>query len=694
MKETTIEELAYIIKRAKEHNHERPIFFLGAGASVTGNIPLASKIVEDIKLRYSDNPTILKLKTKDQNNYSKLMECLLPFERDELMKSYIKNAKINVTHIYLARLLTNGYVDYVLTVNFDNLMLRALSLFNEFPPTYDMAILKDLTTTSFKKKSVVYLHGQHHGLWLLNTKEEMDKVKTTVPRIFDSIKHGRPWIFIGYSGNDPIFEHIVQLGRFDNGLYWVTYNDHDPESNVKKFLEKPNTNAFVIKGYDSDSFMLKLNSELSLEQPTIIDKPFSSLKEMLSNIVDIDDAEHFKSVKQRLNISRKQVDGAILQYEKGEIKVTKNELMKSSEIDILKKDIINLMITKKYSQNEIDKIESKSKKLDNSEVNSLLADLFFSWGTYLGEQAEKKEGKESERLFNHAIVKFKKVIEIKPHHHKVYNNWGTYLGQLAKSEEGKEEDELYNQAFEKFQKAIEIEPENDVVFSNWGTYLGEKAKIKEGKEADNLYNQAFEKFQKVIEIKPDNKVVYFNWGSCLGEKAHTKEGKEAEDLYNHSIKKLQKALEIKPDDYEAYCNLGTILGELAKSKEGKEEDELYNKAFEIFQKALEIKPEDSKTIYNWGTYLANMAMTKKGKVAEDLYKQAFEKFGKSIELEGDSYNLSCLYALKNDKKNALKYLEDCLSKGKTKVADVRKDKDWESFHSDKDYIDLLKKYEK
>ena len=130
------------------------------------------------------------------------MGCLQPYDRDELLKGYIDNAKINVTHIYLAQLLFNGYVDYVLTVNFDNLMLRALSLFNVFPSTYDMAILKDLTTTKFKEKSIVYLHGQHHGVWLLNTDEEMKKVSTTVPRIFDSIKNKRPWVFIGYSGKD------------------------------------------------------------------------------------------------------------------------------------------------------------------------------------------------------------------------------------------------------------------------------------------------------------------------------------------------------------------------------------------------------------------------------------------------------------------------------------------------------------
>jgi hypothetical protein len=125
----------------------------------------------------------------------------------------------------------------------------------------------------------------------------MEKVKTIVPRIFDSIKNKRPWIFIGYSGEDPIFEHIKNLGRFNNGLYWVTYHDHNPRNSVMDFLSMPNTNAFLIKGFDSDSFMLKLNSMLELEQPNIINKPFTALKDMLNEIVDIEDKDHFENVR-------------------------------------------------------------------------------------------------------------------------------------------------------------------------------------------------------------------------------------------------------------------------------------------------------------------------------------------------------------------------------------------------------------
>ncbi|MCG3684310.1 hypothetical protein [Aliarcobacter butzleri] len=128
MRKADIEDLAYLIKNSKE----KPIIFLGAGASITGNIPIAKTIVEDILKKYKDNPRVRK---DTEKTYKSLMDCLVPNERNTLLKSYIDNAKINVTHIYLAQFIKNELIDYVLTVNFDNLMLRALALYNIYPPT-------------------------------------------------------------------------------------------------------------------------------------------------------------------------------------------------------------------------------------------------------------------------------------------------------------------------------------------------------------------------------------------------------------------------------------------------------------------------------------------------------------------------------------------------------------------------------
>ncbi len=597
MKEINIEHLGYLLKQAKAKSKPQPIFFLGAGASRSGKIPLAGEIVRQILDEYSDSPFVKDL-PKEQKKYAQLMGCLQPNQRDELLKKYIDEAKINVTHIYLAQLISEGYVDYVLTVNFDNLMLRALALYNIFPSTYDMAILKDFTTTKFKEKSVVYLHGQHHGLWLLNTPEEMGKVRHTVPRIFDTIKDQRPWVFIGYSGDDPIFEHVRNLGRYDNGLYWVTFKDTNPSENILQFLTEPNTNAFVIKGYDSDSFMVKLNNELGLSQPVIVDKPFTALKNMLDEIVDIDEQEHFKGVKERLDIAKRQVEDAIGQFEQGTIETHKN--ITENKVDALKKEIINLIISEKYEEAVISTIEVKLKEYKDNEVESLLAGLYSDWGISLGNLAKTKEGKEAEDLYYQSFEKYNKAIEIKPDTHEAYNNWGNSLGNLAKTKEGKEAEDLYHQSFEKYRKAIEIKPDIHEAYNNWGNSLGDLAKAKKGKEAEDLYYQSFEKYRKAIEIKPDNHEAYNNWGVSLGNLAKTKEGKEAEDLYHQSFEKLRKAIEIKPDKHRAYNNWGISLGNLAKTKEGKEAEDLYYQLFEKYRKAIEIKPDNQEAYNNWG----------------------------------------------------------------------------------------------
>ncbi len=276
-----------------------------------------------------------------------------------------------------------------------------------------MAILKDLTTTTFKEKSVVYLHGQHHGLWLLNTADEMAKVKELIPPILNKISNERPWVFIGYSGEDPVFEHIKNLARrFDNGLYWVTYKDNNPSKAVcDSLFNQPNTNAFLIKGYDADSFMLKLNSELDLPQPTIVDKPFSTLGKLLDNIVDINEQEHFKGVKERLVIAKKQVSQAVQQFEQGKVESTET-IQENSEISLLKKKIIDLLIKDEYQTDEISQLAIKAKAIDDIEINSLLADLYYNWGTDLGDLAKTKTGEEAEALYQQAFEKYKTTYDL------------------------------------------------------------------------------------------------------------------------------------------------------------------------------------------------------------------------------------------------------------------------------------------
>lgn len=557
MKETTIEKLAYTIKKTKE----KPIIFLGAGASASGNIPLASDIEEYILKEYSDNPYI---KDTDDKSYSGLMECLSADQRNTLLKNYIDKANINITHIYLAQLMKNNFIDYILTVNFDNLMLRALSLYNIYPPTYDMAILNDLTTSTFHKKSVVYLHGQHHGLWLLNTPEEMNKVNDVIPSILNTIKD-RPWIFVGYSASDPIFEHIKTLGRFDKGLFWICYKNYDAPKNVEEeLLDKPNTNSFYIKGYDSDSFMLKLNHELGLVQPDILRKPFTFLENSLENIVDIEDADDYKDIKQRLEIIKKQVNQSIQEYEEGK-EIDKNQ--EEINLDILKQKIIDAILNEDFKSNKIQKIEKEVLKINNISINKLFASIYINWSNSLYLEEKYKE----------SIEKIKKALKFNPSEYKIFYNWGTALsklGDLDKNSTG-----IYNESIEKFTSSLKLKKNHVSSFINRGNTL-----IKLSKEKDSdLLTQAINDFKSAIKINPKSHEAYNNWASVerILEKNNDKKSLiNIEELYKKSIKyggakyNLACLYSIQNKKEEAFEILNEILknNEITKSHILEDED--------------------------------------------------------------------------------------------------------------------------
>ncbi|MCG3657202.1 SIR2 family protein [Aliarcobacter butzleri] len=547
MRKADIEDLAYLIKNSKE----KPIIFLGAGASITGNIPIAKTIVEDILKKYKDNPRVRK---DTEKTYKSLMDCLVPNERNTLLKSYIDNAKINVTHIYLAQFIKNELIDYVLTVNFDNLMLRALALYNIYPPTYDMAILKDITTSTFPTKSIVYLHGQHHGLWLLNTKEELQKVNKVIPPILNSIKD-RPWIFIGYSANDQIFDHIAELGRFDKGLYWIAREEARILDKVKEnLLDKENTNSFLIEGYDSDSFMLELNTKLGLEQPEILEKPFSYLKNCLDNIVDIQDEEHFKGIKERLEIIKTQVDKSIDTYEN-----------KDKENNLIK-EIIDLRLKENFDEKRINEIYQETLKSKNQKLENSLSNLFNNWGNALYNFAKEQD---NEALYNQALIKYETASILNPKDDSIFNNWGIALYDLAKTKDNNED--LYNQAFNKYETASKLNPKNGSIFYNWGIALYDLAKAKDNNE--DLYNQAFNKYETASILNHKNHSIFYNWGTALYYFAKAKD--DNEDLYNQAFEKLTKAAELGDKVYNLAC-----FHSIRKNKK---------EAFELLEKAIENK---------------------------------------------------------------------------------------------------------
>jgi NAD-dependent SIR2 family protein deacetylase len=201
--ERTIDDLLETIRSAKDQGRSCSLL-VGAGCSDTAGVPLASGFVDEIKKRYPQ-----AYDRADKETYAKCMGQLGPGERRELIKGYVDSAQINWAHIAIASLMKEGYVDRVLTTNFDQLVVRACALLGHFPAVYDFAASQLYHSEDIQGNAVIYLHGQSTGFVLMNTDEEVEEHSKKMAPVFQDAGQRRTWLVAGYSGeNDPVFDHL------------------------------------------------------------------------------------------------------------------------------------------------------------------------------------------------------------------------------------------------------------------------------------------------------------------------------------------------------------------------------------------------------------------------------------------------------------------------------------------------------
>lgn len=497
-KETKIEVIAEKLKGNRDSNKKTAIL-IGAGVSDTAGIPLAGEIMKRIKEKFPEACKHRKCQT-----YGQYMDAISPSDRKELITEYIENSKLNASHLYLAALIRDGYVDRVLTTNFDPLVIKTLALENIFPGVYDFVASETLVFGEAAEKSVFYLHGQYDGFAILNTDDEVNKHYDKLKPVFDDSLINRTIIIVGYSGeNDPVFRHLTEIHVFNNELYWIGFNDKEPTDKIKELLNKSNNRSFYLKGYDADNFFIELSGKLQVKPPRIISTPFSYLKEVVDDIAEI-------KVKDKVTDPAKEARGwiqeAIDLYEKGEM--AKPQEQKRLPNEILIKKSRDAWLNESFDQ--IDELGRHITKDSPDEAKEYYAYLLNKLGTIFAE----------DKQYEKAIGCFREAAEYKSDFPMTFYNWGVSLTSLAETKSGNEAEDLYQQAFEKYQKAIEIKPDEHETFNNWGCSLGQLAQAKEGKEAEELYQKAIDKYKKAVEIKPDYHGAYNNLGwtyFCKGD---------------------------------------------------------------------------------------------------------------------------------------------------------------------------------
>ncbi len=305
---------------------------------------------------------------------------------------------------------------------------------------------------------------------------------------------GRSWIVLGYSGdNDPVFQRLATVERFDYGLYWVGYLDAEPSPSLRTDLLEKSKQAYFVRGYDADRFFVELAQRLGCFPPGFVDRPFTHLREMLGVLTPFRPPGMATDLDV-LDKPRELLDLAIRQHE-----LAAGDAAAPMAREPLELALNALLMAGRYAD-----VQAIADRLDLAAAAGFKGKFAWAYileGNVLLNWAGSETGEAAEALYREAGEKYAEAVRIKPDLHEAFNNWGLALAAWAGSKTGAAAEALYREAGEKYAEAVRIKPDLHEAFNNWGLALADWAGSKTGAEAEALLGQAEEKLRQTEALR-------------------------------------------------------------------------------------------------------------------------------------------------------------------------------------------------
>jgi Tfp pilus assembly protein PilF len=619
-----IDEIVDTLRSAKDRGKPAHILF-GAGCSKAAGIPLAWEIVAEIHKLYPGRCQLLP--EKDRDKYGACMKLLSPNERRDLLAPYLAKASINWAHVAFAQFMNEGFIDRALTVNFDNLLARACGLLSLYPAIYDFASAPTSDVSLIVSPAIVHLHGQGHGVVLLNTEEETKAHSAKIaPVLRQSMDH--PLIVIGYSGaTDDVLRILREHYPGTEYLYWLSHND-DPDVAVRKVADDHGYFKCV-GGVDADRFLIELAQKLRCWPPRICTNPIGHLLAELKPVSDYptvpgNEVNILSTVRSRL---------AELEKSEQQREQTTREIGK--------------LLFEGHYEESVKVFEAIPAGLVNDDQKNLAVAALLLAGDSLHDEARKlADDRLAEDFFKQAETKYEAALRLKPDEHAALNNWGNLLYERAlRASDVVTAENLFKQAEAKYETALRIKPDEAEPLYNWGNTLDERAsRAGDAVTAEDLFKRAEAKYEAALRIMPDKYEALNNWGIALAGRARRASDKvAAEDLLEQAAPKYEAALRIKPDYHEALNNWGNSFYDRGRgASDAVTAEGFFKQAAAKYEAALQINPDKHEALYNWGNTLFQRAQRVSDPAhAEDLFKQAEAKYETALQIKPDNQRALC-----------------------------------------------------
>jgi len=398
------------------------------------------------------------------------MAALSRKQRQNLIQPHLENAELSWGHLALACLLKAGYINRVLTFNFDMVIEKALARVDFQIPSYDFGIAPTDRIRDLAAPSIVHLHGQSLGLRLLNSTAETQKHAEDLRPLIKHELEDSVVVVMGYSGtSDQAFQIIEEEYLNEEWLYWLGYGEK-PDEKLKKLLE--NEYAEFHGGCDYDLVMMQLEEQLDCFPPKLLTNPMDHVVDGLQDMAEFPYWDGRKAdLKRVLEVRMKKTaetwEGDRTEQEKNALSLFgPSEEGKESVMDEVSQDVQYWTLI----------IQADVLVRDNPAPNHPLEN------------------------FDKAFDLYEKATQLSKAPHVALNNWGTALAQKARRLDGDAALAGFDAAAEKYAAAVQVKPDDHEALNNWGIALAEKARRLDGDAADDLRRQALEKTQQARKI--------------------------------------------------------------------------------------------------------------------------------------------------------------------------------------------------
>ena len=272
MSECTVQELAQYLADGKAGGGKPPRFalFLGAGASIESGIDGTEAMMERFRKRLrerwqssggtGDFEHWLQDPTKwdsSASDYANLFERYEPSRRGRALhiEKLVAKGTPNYGYLFLSQLLAQGYLDTVVTTNFDDLVYEACASWTSVRPrVFSFGEPAGPIRHQPGRPSILKLHGDFLQSRLLkNTAGEMRQPDPNMETRVQDLMRDYDLIVIGYGGNDNSIMSILEAHPTDHetGIYWCVYKDERLSRRAKVLLDRPNWFRVQTNGFES-----------------------------------------------------------------------------------------------------------------------------------------------------------------------------------------------------------------------------------------------------------------------------------------------------------------------------------------------------------------------------------------------------------------------------------------------------------